>query len=159
MPAKFGVHFTDFTTSTAAKTMVRLAPAAQKFIEAIELIVTGSGITAAADTQHEGGIFPLTTGGAGTAGSSPTPEKFQQTSAASGVTAGIQFSTEPTTYGAVGLVYFGFNQRGGLRWAVPRGEGVLGQLRRHQRRVWGEGPERGRWEGFRRDKLLGIRLK
>ena len=88
MPAKFGVHFTDFTTSTAAKTMVRLAPAAQKFVEIIELIVTGSGITAAADTQHEGGIFPLTTGGAGTAASSPTPEKFQQTSAASGVTVG-----------------------------------------------------------------------
>jgi hypothetical protein len=41
------------------------------------------------------------------------------------VLAVVEFSAEPTTVGSVYPVLFGFNQRSGLRWAVPRGEGVV----------------------------------
>lgn len=124
MASKFGVAFSDFTTSTGRKTAVSIVPAANKPVEIIEFTSTGSGVTAAADTQHEGGLWTRTNGGAA-AGTTPLIAPFQFTSAASAATVLTLCTTEPTTYTTNAHVFFGFNQRGGMRWAVPRGEGLL----------------------------------
>ena len=120
---KYWVGFDDFTTTTANKTAAKIISAAAKRFEAVEIIMTGSGITAPADTQHNCKAAFLSAAGAGTAGSAPTPSKSDQASQASLMTAGVNFSAEPTTYETNVFPIFGFNQRGGMRWAVPQGEG------------------------------------
>ncbi len=124
MASKFGCAWSDHTTSTARTTPFSIVPAAAKPVEIIEFSMTGSGITTAADTQHECALNSRTNGGAA-AGAATTPSPFQFTSAASAGTTITKCTTEPTTYTTVPHVFFGFNQRGGMRWAVPRLEGLL----------------------------------
>lgn len=125
---KYGISAPDMTTSTAVATALYLhANAAGERAEVVEFIMTGSGSTAAADTQHRATALMSTAGTAGTAGSNPTPSLFS--GAGSGVAAnclaGAAYTAEPTTYSAATApVAFGFNQRGGMRWAVPQGEGI-----------------------------------
>lgn len=121
---RYWVGFSDFTTSTANKTATKVIGASAKKFEVVEVIMTGSGITAPADTQHSCKVAFLSNATAGTAGASPTPSKSDQgVNNASALTAGTAYSAEPTTYETNIFVLFGFNQRGGMRWAVPQGEG------------------------------------
>lgn len=123
---KYGVAFNDFATTTGVKTALGLdANASGEVAELIELIMTGSGIVAAADIQHECVVKMCTFGAAGTPGATPTPEPFNQKSNAAKIAATIEYSAEPTTYGTVFPISWGFNQRGGMRWGVPQGEGVV----------------------------------
>jgi hypothetical protein len=121
--AKFLIGFTGFTTSTAAKTCTKIIGASAKLFEMVEVGMFGDGRTAAADIMHEISAGFLTNGGAGTPGASPTPEKMNQASAVSGLTAGTGYSAETTTYTTNVFTLFSFNQRGGMRWSVPQGEG------------------------------------
>ena len=123
---KYGASSDAFTTPiTTADTQVALdANAAGEGGEIIELLMTGSGTTTAADTQHRAQLAMCTFGTTGT-GSAQTAEPFDQKSQAAELLSTIDFSAEPTTLGTVFPVLFGFNQRGGMRWAVPRGEGVV----------------------------------
>lgn len=125
---KYGISAPDFTTSTSVTTALYLhANAAGERAEIVELTMTGSGTTAAADTQHRAIALPSTGGTAGTAGSNPTPTLFAGSggSVAANCLAGAAYTAEPATYSTnTALVQFGFNQRGGMRWAVPQGEGV-----------------------------------
>jgi hypothetical protein len=89
----------------------------------IDLIMTGSGITAAADTQHRALILRCDTGSTGTA-TTVTPQKFIDKAAASTFNVHISASAEPTAYLADSPLMWGFNQRGGMRWGVPQGEGI-----------------------------------
>lgn len=124
---KYGVNAGDFTTpTTTADTAILVhANAAGERAEIVELIMTGSGITAAADTQHTAASYFNDGTTAGTAGSNPTPEKFSDGTPAAGCLAGIKYTAEPTNINTVAHVQFGFNQRGGMRWAVPQGEGIF----------------------------------
>jgi len=122
---RFSLTFEDFATSTAFKTMLLInADAAGERAEVQEVIVTGSGITAPADTAHTACLQRLdaTTAGTGTA---QTPEELDAQGAAAAVAGTVNFSAEPTAYQGQPIVRFGFNQKGGMRWAVPRGLGVL----------------------------------
>lgn len=124
--SKFSVAFSDFATSTANKTAVKLIGAAGKRFEVVEIIMTGSGITAppaAPGTQHECRVAFLSNATAGTPGSSPTPTRMKQASPASQLTVGISYSAEPTAYETNIFTLFGFSQYGGMRWGVPQGEG------------------------------------
>lgn len=125
---KYGMSAVDMTTATSVLTALYLhANAAGERAEIVELIMTGSGTTAAADTQHRATALASTAGASGTAGSTPVPSPFggSGSSVAALCLAGAAYSAEPTTYStATALVAFGFNQRGGMRWAVPQGEGV-----------------------------------
>lgn len=87
--------------------------------------MTGSGVAAAADRQHRARVAGCTFGAAGTAGANPTPQPYDDFSNAGRVLAGVEYSAEPTTVASVFPVMFSFNQRGGMRWAVPRGEGLI----------------------------------
>ena len=122
---KYGVHFNAFATTTAAKSAVGLhANASGEESEIVELIMTGSGSAAAADRQHRAQVAFCTFGTAGT-GSTTTAEPFHQGSAAADILSSIEFSAEPTTVDSVFPLMWGFNQRGGMRWGVPRGEGFV----------------------------------
>ena len=122
---KFGVDTADFTSPiTTADTAISITMGAAARAEVVELTMTGSGTTAAADTQHRASsrFCDFTT--AGTPGASPTPELFDSGVAAAAAAADTAYTAEPTNINTVSHVAFGFNQRGGMRWAVPKGEGV-----------------------------------
>lgn len=125
---KFGISTVDMTTSTSVLTALYLhANAAGEKAEIVELIMTGSGTTAAADTQHRATALHSTAATAGTAGSNPTPAPAggSGSSVAANCLAGAVYSAEPTTYSTgPAFVAIGFNQRGGNRWSVPQGEGM-----------------------------------
>lgn len=125
---KYSVDARNFLTpTTPADTAISITMGAAERAEIVELIMTGAGETAAADTQHTAlGVFcDFST--AGTPGSSPTPELLTQGTAVAGAEADTAYTAEPTNLNTVAAVTFGFNQRGGMRWAVPRGEGVVSQ--------------------------------
>lgn len=120
---KYLIGFSDFVTAATAKTAMKVIGASGKTVEVVEVTLCGGGVTAAADTQHQCQFGFLSNATAGTPGASPTPEKMSQSGAASGLTAGTAYSAEPTTYNTNVFPLFAFNQRGGMRWAVPQGEG------------------------------------
>ena len=121
---KYGVFELGFTTATTDGTAIDgHMDTANDRVEIVECIMTGSS-AAAADRQHRASLVyhTETTDAVGTA---TTPEPFNQgAQAAHGIwirTATTEGATKDTTF----PVMFGFNQRGGMRWAVPRGEGVI----------------------------------
>ncbi len=120
---KFGIDAKDHTTSTGLLTACSIVYAPGSKGELLEMILTGSGVTAAADTQHDARGAHSTNAGAGTS-TAQTPTQFHQASAASTATGAVLFTAQPTVIDTVHEVAFGFNQRGGMRWAVPRGEGI-----------------------------------
>lgn len=125
---KYGVSGSDFTTSTSLLTFLYLhANAAGERAEIVEAVMTGSGITAGADTMHEAVGLHSTGGTAGTAGSNPTPGLFEGAGGqvVANCLAGAAYSAEPGTYSSNSSpLLYGFNQRGGMRYSVPQGEGV-----------------------------------
>lgn len=121
--SKFWVGFENFTTSTANKTGAKIIGAANKSIEVVEIGCFGSRAVAPADIQHNVNAGFLTNATAGTPGASPTPEPFYKIGSASGNTAGVAYSAESTAYVTNVFQLFSFNQRGGMRWSVPQGEG------------------------------------
>lgn len=124
--SKYGVFFNAYTTTTTATSAIGLdANASGEEGEIIELLMTGAGSAAAADRQHRAQLVMCTYASAGIWGTTPTPEPFHQGSAAAEVLATIEATTEPGVVGTVFPVLYGFNQRGGMRWAVPRGEGIV----------------------------------
>lgn len=127
---KYGVHAVDFVTTTAVKTFIKVTTVTKAPVEIVELAMFGSGTAAPADVAHQATFAFLSAAGAGTAGATPTPAQFSQSlgAAAANSTVGTAYSAEPTTYQSVFPVMMAFNQRGGMRWAVPQGEGLQNQF-------------------------------
>jgi hypothetical protein len=122
---KFALTVSAFTTSTTVTTGIGFSPnAAGETGECVEVVMTGSGTTTAADTQHRCQVTYCTYATTGVS-STATPEPFHQGARASQFIAGHTFTTEPSTYSSQPSINFGFNQRGGMRWAVPQGEGLV----------------------------------
>ena len=125
--AKFGVSELAMATTTTKKGAIAMTTATGYQAEIIEVISTGSGTSAPADVQHSC-VVEFSTGTVLAAGSAVTPAKFSQNSNVSKFTS-TEIDTILTTEGEAlqtpAPVSFGFNQRGGMRWAVPRGEGVI----------------------------------
>lgn len=124
--AKFGIHVANMTSpiTTADTALALSADAAGDEAEVVYLSMTGSGTATAADRQHRAALY-LSTVDSGGVSTSITAEKFHDGSAAADLTTCTTFTTEPATLGTVALVEFGFNQRGGMPWGVPRGEGIF----------------------------------
>jgi len=121
--AKFSAAVNDQTTATSVDGCIAWTTAANEFGEFVELMMTGSGITGAADTMHTA-TFDFSDGGTLAAGSAMTPVQWDQNSAAALIETETTITTEQATIITPPVVTYGFNQRGGMRWAVPRGEGV-----------------------------------
>lgn len=123
---KYGVSFGGFATTTSILTTLKLVTVTKVPVEIVECAMFGSGTVAPADIQHECTLCAVSAAGAGTGTASPpTPEPFgpnKQVAATSTIL--WKMTAEPTTYATVFPVLFSFNQRGGMRWAVPRGEGM-----------------------------------
>jgi hypothetical protein len=125
---KYAVSSDNFTSPTGtADTAISIEMGANENAEVVELIMTGAGSAAPADISHRAQAFFCDFSTAGTPGSSPTPELMRQGSRVAGAGAAIEYTAEPTAINTVAPVLFGFNQRGGMRWAVPRGEGLKSQ--------------------------------
>jgi hypothetical protein len=120
---QFEIGFSNFATTTGLKTTMKVIGASGKRFEVIECSHYGSGVVAPADIGHQVQLAFLSNATAGTPGASPTPEKMDQAGAASGLTAGTAYTAEPTTYNTNSFPIESFNQRGGMRWAVPLGTG------------------------------------
>lgn len=113
----------DDTTTGQTTSLTAHANATGEQGECIEAIATGSE-AAAADRQHTAGLLGSDGAGQGT-GTAETPEPFNSNSAASAMACLSDCGTEPTVMAVNDWVTYGFNQRGGMRWAVPRGEGAF----------------------------------
>lgn len=124
---KFAISFPAFGTLTTLKTAGKITSVATRPYECVEFGFFGSGSVVSADTQHEGSACFLDNTSDGTA-TSQTPERMRQSSNAAYCTAGVNYTVEPTVYASVNPVLFGFNQRGGQRWSVPQGEGLINQF-------------------------------
>ena len=120
---KYFVGFSAFATTTGNKTSTKIIGAATKRFELVEHVLSGAGTVAPADVQHQAKCAFLSGAGAGTPGASPTPEAMDQASSAARCGAGTAYSAEPTTYNTNVFTLFSCNQRGGMRWSVPQGEG------------------------------------
>jgi len=122
--AKYSIMFVNQTTSTATKSILGayMLTDATRNMEVVEVICTGSGSVAAADIQTRCDLVGVTFGATGVS-TSITPIPFNPTGPAALGNYGTNYSTEPTTLSAVHPVTFSHNQRGGMRWAVPQGEG------------------------------------
>ena len=120
---KYSVDAKDHTTDTALLTALAITAAAGEEAEIVELIMSGSGSSAAADTQHSARGAKSTNAGAGTS-TGATAQKFNEASAAATMATTILYTVQPSVIDTVHEVLFGFNQRGGMRWAVPQGEGI-----------------------------------
>jgi hypothetical protein len=92
--------------------------------ELVEAIMTGDGSVTPADIQHQASLAKTTLAGAGVS-TTVTAEPMDDASNAARTISKVKYSTEGTVVGTVFPVAFGFNQRGGMRWAVPRGEGMF----------------------------------
>jgi hypothetical protein len=120
--AKYGATFTAFATTTGLTTAVLLSTAANRKAELVEARMTGSGSTAAADIMHRATFNNKDGTTAGTL-TAVTPGLWDSMANAAGCTIGVAATVEPTTYG-IAIWLAGFNQRGGVVFGVPQGEGV-----------------------------------
>jgi hypothetical protein len=124
--AKYGGNVLAFATTTAQKTAIKLFSVTKFPFEIVEVGMYGAGSVAPADIQHQASLQFLTAATAGTPTSTPTATAFSQRAPANTSTLGINYSAEPTVYLANAFpLQFSFNQRGGMRWAVPQGEGLM----------------------------------
>ena len=123
---KYICSFSNFTTSTSNKTAAKLIGRTGTVYEVVEVFMYGAGTATAVDVQHQVNAGFLTNGGLGSAGvSNIIPERFNQQGQSALMSAATGFTVEPTTYNTSVFQLFSFNQRGGMRWAVPRGEGFM----------------------------------
>lgn len=120
--AKYGATFTAFATTTGLTTALLLSSAANRKAELVEARMTGSGSTAAADIMHRATFNNKDATSAGTL-TAVTPALWDAMANAAGCTLGVAATVEPTTYG-IAIWLAGFNQRGGVVFGVPQGEGV-----------------------------------
>lgn len=121
--AKYWVGFENFATATTNKTGCKIIGASAKSLEVVEIGAFGTGAATPADIQHNVNCGYLSNATAGTPGASPTPEPFYKAGTVSALTAGVAYSAESTTFVTNVFQLFSFNQRGGMRWSVPQGEG------------------------------------
>lgn len=122
---KYSIMFASQTTASGATKSILgayMLTDNTRQAEIVECIWTGSGSVAAVDIQHRGDLCGCTFGATG-ASSTITPIPWNPSAAAALGNYGTNYSGEPTSLSPVHPVTVGFNQRGGMRWAVPQGEG------------------------------------
>ena len=122
---KYSLAYDLYTTTTSLRSVVGAYMVTDNTRQGqiVEVIMTGSGATTPADTAHRCSLAGNTFTGATGASSAGTPIPWNPSASAAIGAYGINYTAEPSTVSAMRAVTFGFNQRGGMRWAVPQGEG------------------------------------
>ena len=126
MGSQFFISFNNYATSAGPLTTAKLFGVAGKQYEITEVIGNGAGQANPADIQHEIWASFCNTAGAGTS-TIYVPKKKDSASGVSVHSASVEFTAEPTTYATSNDTLFSFNQRGGMRYAVPEGYGFKNQ--------------------------------
>jgi len=121
---KYSVSGINHITTTGILPVCGCVAGANEEGEIVEMIATGSGVQGAADTQHTMRGTRLVNGTPGVF-TSPTPTEWNEKGNVAQLAGTSLYTTIPAVLDTVHEVMFGFNQRGGMRWAVPRGEGVI----------------------------------
>ena len=121
---KFAANIGSMTTAATVDGAIGWSTVVGEAAEFVEFIMTGSGTDAAADTQHTATV-DFSEGGTPIAGTAQTAIPFDMRSAVGTLEVEVTILTEGATIQTPSVVLFGFNQRGGMRWAVPKGEGVM----------------------------------
>ena len=126
MGSNFWISFNNYSTSAGPLTAAKLFGVTGKRYEITEVIANGAGQSNPKDIQHEMWLSFCNTAGGGT-GTNVVPAKKDSASGVSVHSCGIKYTAEPTTYATSNDTLFSFNQRGGMRWAVPEGYGFRNQ--------------------------------
>ena len=123
--AKFSATTNSFASPiTTPDTAISVhANAAGESFELVEAIMTGSGTSTANDFPHTASLQGSTLNTAGT-GTAFTADVLRGGAQASLMSVLINYTAEPAANSGNERVQFGFNQRGGMRYAVPQGEGI-----------------------------------
>ena len=124
---KFASSVKNATTSTTVGAMIAINGVSKAHLEFVEMTMTGSGTAAPADIPHTA-TWDFSDGTTPATDTAQTPRKFNDNSAVSIIT-NADCNVAPitgvtATIIAPSAIAEGFNQRGGMRWAVPQGEGV-----------------------------------
>jgi len=122
---KFAANIGSMTTANTVDGAIGWSTVAGEAGEFVEFIMTGSGTDAAADTQHSATVDFSDGVSADIAGTAQVASQFDYRSAAGTLEVEVTILTEGAAIIAPSVILFGFNQRGGMRWAVPKGEGVM----------------------------------
>lgn len=121
---KYAVSWNNSSVPTGLTTKALInTNAALEIAEIIEVLVTGAGAASPQDIQIsiQAGGCTVTT--AGTTGAAFTPVPMTGgIMPASNLVANTSYTGEPTVFASASVVY-GINQRGGMCWSVPQGEG------------------------------------
>ena len=127
---KYGFSAQNYATTTALRTVILLSAGTTlgRSAEIIEVIMTGGRGSGPQDIMHDAVGNFCTMATTGTAGSAPVAVPLDPLNGNASKTgaagAQIAFTAEPSVYDTVNPLLYGFNQRGGMRFSVPQGEGM-----------------------------------
>lgn len=112
------------TSSTTVKTLMKVAGQSGKFFEVVWIYTGGAPAIAPQDFAYQAQVGWVSNATIGTPSSVTIPIKVNGYAGPSSViSCGIGYTAEPTTYDAFVVPLFGHNNRGGMLFQVPRGEG------------------------------------
>ena len=123
-----GYHFgfSNYPTSgTTVKTAMKIAGLSGRQFEVNWVFMGGAAPVAPGDFQCQVQAGWISNAGIGTPGSVTVPIKLDYTAAAAAHSCGIAYTAEPTAYDSYVAPFFSFNQRGGMVWQMPEGDGFI----------------------------------
>lgn len=122
---KFLSGFSNSPTSTTAKTFMKIAGQSGKNFEVVYIYMGLAGASGPGDFQHQVNVGWINNATIGTPGSVTAPIRMSYAGPTSVLSVGVAYTAEPTAYDAFIPPLMGFNQRGGVQFSVPRGEGFI----------------------------------
>jgi len=120
---KFSISGINHVTTTGILPVCQATAAAGEEGEIVEMMTTGSGVQAAADTQHDMRGTRNVNGTAGTS-TAQTAVEWNENGNVAKLAGTVLYTVIPAVLDTIHEVIYSFNQRGGMRWAVPRGDGI-----------------------------------
>lgn len=114
------------TSGTTVKTLMKIAGVAGRQFEVNWVFMGGAAAVAPGDFQCQAQVGWVSNATIGTPSSVAVPITLDYTNRnASPNSCGIAYTAEPTAYDAYVVPFFSFNQRGGMIWQMPKGEGFI----------------------------------
>ena len=124
--SKFLFGFSNWATSgTTVKTVMKVAGQSGKAFEVVWIYLGGAATVAPQDFAYQAQVGWVSNATIGTPSSVPVPIELNYSGPTSVLSCGIAYTAEPTTYDAYVVPLFGHNNRGGMLFQVPRGEGFI----------------------------------
>jgi hypothetical protein len=113
------------TSSTTVRTALKLAGQSGRQFEVNWIFMGGGAATNPQDFMYQCQVGWISNATIGTPGSVTTPIKLDYTAQAATNSCGIAYTAEPTAYDSYVVPLFSHNQRGGMIFQVPPGDGFI----------------------------------